>query len=345
MRRLREENEFNNLTLEMITKLYDEGLGGYIYIKHVGPYENEESTLDAIEGAEYGFDGWAYGYENYKDEGYDSEEEALEAYLKDNKVFVFGTDIGQTGCNWMDETSMSNYLSDVCVDLDAVERADPEDKKIFRKLGIIGPKKQSARKSLKEAYGEFNNVTIKMIDELYEEGLGDYIHIKNIGPFGEDVATLKSIEGGAYPDQGEARGYEGYEEEGYETEDEALEAFLENSTVYVFSKDFGQSGCNWVDSNQMIEYLEDVYIDLYDVKRASPEDKKIFRRLGIRDSEEQSKTLVYTVKIKIDTYEDWEDDYDSFDDYVDDVAKDAQKAFDEITYYHEEGVTVDIEQE
>lgn len=346
MRRLKESNEFNNLTLEMITKLYDEGLGNYVYIKHVGPYENEESILDAIEGAEYGFDGYAYGYEYYKDEGYDSEDEALEAYLKDNKVFVFGTDIGQTGCNWMDETSMSNYLSDVYVDLDVVESAKPEDKKIFRKLGIIGPKKKSVRKSLKESEDEFNNVTVEMIEKLYAEDLEEYVHIRDIGPFGGGEATLEAIEGGTYPDYGNAHGYEGYEEEGYETEDEALEDFLRKNTVYIFSEDFGQSSCNWVDGNQLREYLADVYIDLYEVKRASPEAKKVFRSLGIGVSEKQSKILEYTVQIKIETYEDWEDDYDSFEDYVDSVASDAQNALDKIAYYHEdEGVTVHIEQQ
>ena len=96
----------------------------------------------------------------------------------------------------------------------------------------------------------------------------------------------------------------------------------------------------------MIEYLGDVYIDLYDVKRASPEVRKVFRSLGISDSEKQSKTLEYTVRIKINTYEDWEDDYDSFEDYVDSVTKDAEDALDKIAYYHEdEGVTVDIEQQ
>jgi hypothetical protein len=187
-----------------------------------------------------------------------------------------------------------------------------------------------------------------MIDKLYDEDLEDYVHIKDIGAFGGGEATLVSIEGGEYPDAGESHGYEGYGDEGYDDEDEALEDYLKNHKVYVFSKDIGQSGCNWIDEDSMLNYLDDVYIDLDDVRRAEPEAKKIFKGLGIgaSSSEKQSKTLVYTVKIKIDEYEGWEDDYDSFEDYVDEVVSDAQDALDKIAYYHEdEGVTVDITQQ
>lgn len=193
---------------------------------------------------------------------------------------------------------------------------------------------------------EYNEVTLGMIKKLFKEDLEEYVHIKDIGPFGGGEATLEAIEGGEYGDHGYAHGYEGYEEEGYEDEDEALEEYLQNNTVYVFSKDIGQSGCNWIDEESMINYLDDVYIDLDDVRSADSDTKKVFRGLGILESKKESKTLVYTVKIKIDTYEGWEDDYDSFDDYVDEVVSDAEDALDKIAYYHEdEGVTVDIERQ
>ncbi len=192
---------------------------------------------------------------------------------------------------------------------------------------------------------EFNNVTTEMIEKLYDEDLEDYVHIKGIGAFGNGEATLEAIEGGGYGDNGYAHGYEGYEEEGYEDEDEALEDYLQNHTVYVFSKDIGQSGCNWIDEDSMLNYLDDVYIDLDDVRRARSDIKKVFKELGIgTSSEKQSKTLEYTVKIKIDTYEDWEDDYDSFDELVDDVISEAEDAFDNLRDLGE-GVTVDIEQQ
>ena len=193
---------------------------------------------------------------------------------------------------------------------------------------------------------EFNDVTLEMIEKLFDEGLEDYIHIKDIGPFGRGEATLVSIEGGDYEDHGDAHGYEGYEEEGYEDEDEALEDYLQNHKVYVFSKDIGQSGCNWIEEDSMSNYLDDVYVDLDEVRNAKSEDRKVFKSLGIGGSEKKSKTLVYTVKIKIDTYDDWEDDYDSFDDYVDEVVSDAEDALNKVAYYHEdEGVTVDIERQ
>lgn len=197
------------------------------------------------------------------------------------------------------------------------------------------------RKHLRES-NEFKNVTIEMIKKLFSKGLGEYVHIKDIGPFGRGEAVLKSIEGGEYPDAGESHGYEGYEEEGYDDEDEALEDYLKNNTVYVFSKDIGQSGCNWIDEDSMYNYLDDVYIDLDDVRSADSDTKKTFKGLGIgASSEKKSKTLVYTVKIKIDEYEDWEDDYDSFDEYVDDVASDAQDAFNQIVDLRD-GVTMEV---
>ena len=195
---------------------------------------------------------------------------------------------------------------------------------------------------------EFNEVTLEMIEKLYDEDLGDFVHIKGIGPFGGGEAILTSIEGGEYPDAGDSHGYEGYEEEGYEDEDEALEDYLKNHKVYVFSKDIGQSGCNWIDEDSMINYLDDVYIDLDEVRRASSDVKKTFKGLGIgaSSSEKKSKTLVYTVKIKIDEYEDWEDDYDSFDDYVDEVVSDAEDALNEIEgSIPYDSVTVDITQQ
>lgn len=199
---------------------------------------------------------------------------------------------------------------------------------------------------LKES-NEFNEVTLEMIEKLYDEDLGDFVHIKDIGPFGRGEATLISIEGGDYPDSGDSHGYEGYEEEGYDDEDEALEDYLKKNKVYVFSKDIGQSGCNWIDEDSMINYLDDVYIDLDEVRRASSDVRKTFKGLGIgASSEKKSKTLVYTVKIKIDEYEDCEDDYGSFDDYVNEVVSDAEDALNKVAYYHEdEGVTVDIERQ
>lgn len=199
---------------------------------------------------------------------------------------------------------------------------------------------------LKES-NEFNEVTLEMIEKLYDEDLGDFVHIKGIGPFGRGEATLISIEGGEYPDAGDSHGYEGYGEEGYDDEDEALEDYLKKNKVYVFSKDIGQSGCNWIDEDSMINYLDDVYIDLDEVRRASSDVKKTFKGLGIgASSEKKSKTLVYTVKIKIDEYEDCEDDYGSFDDYVDEVISDAEDVLNKVAYYHEdEGVTVDIERQ
>lgn len=196
------------------------------------------------------------------------------------------------------------------------------------------------RKHLRES-NEFKNVTIEMIKKLFSKGLGEYIHIKDIGPFGGGEATLESIEGEEYGDNGYAHGYEGYEEEGYDSEDEALEAYLENNTVYVFSKDIGQSGCNWLDEDSMYNYLDDVYIDIEELKYVDSEDKKVFKELGILGSEKQSRTLVYTVKLQIDTYEDWEDDYDSFDEYVDDVASDAEDAFNDIVDLRD-GVTMKV---
>lgn len=192
---------------------------------------------------------------------------------------------------------------------------------------------------------EFNNVTLEMIEKLYDEDLEEYVHIRGIGAFGHGEATLEAVEGGEYGDAGYAHGYEGYEEEGYEDEDEALEDYLREHKVYVFSKDIGQSGCNWIDEDSMLNYLDDVYIDLEDVRRADSDTRKVFRGLGIgASSEKQSKTLVYTVKIKIDEYEDWEDDYDSFDDYVDEVVSDAEDALDDLRDLGE-GVTVDITQQ
>lgn len=191
---------------------------------------------------------------------------------------------------------------------------------------------------------EFNEVTLEMIEKLYDEDLGDFVHIKDIGAFGKGEAILISIEGGDYPDAGDSHGYEGYEEEGYEDEDEALEDYLKNHKVYVFSEDIGQSGCNWIDEDSMINYLDDVYIDLDEVRRANSDVKKTFKSLGIgASSEKKSKVLEYTVKIKIDEYEDWEDDYDSFDEYVEDVISEAETAFDDLRDLGE-GVTVDIEQ-
>ena len=201
-------------------------------------------------------------------------------------------------------------------------------------------------KRLRES-NEFNEVTLEMIEKLFDEDLEDFVHIKDIGPFGKGEATLISIEGGDYPDSGDSHGYEGYEEEGYEDEDEALEDYLKKNKVYVFSKDIGQSGCNWIDEDSMINYLDDVYIDLDEVRRASSDVKKVFKGLGIgASSEKKSKTLVYTVKIKIDEYEDWEDDYDSFDDYVDEVVSDAEDALNEIEgSIPYDSVTVDIERQ
>ena len=196
---------------------------------------------------------------------------------------------------------------------------------------------------------EFNGVTLEMIEKLYDEDLEDYVHIKDIGPFGRGEATLISIEGGDYPDSGDSHGYEGYEDEGYDDEDEALEDYLKNNKVYVFSKDIGQSGCNWIDEDSMINYLDDVYIDLDEIKRAKPEAKKILKGLGIgasSSSEKQSKVLEYKVKIKIDEYEDWEDDYDSFDEYVEDVISDTEDALNEIEgSIPYDSVTVDIERQ
>lgn len=196
------------------------------------------------------------------------------------------------------------------------------------------------RRHLRES-NEFENVTIEMIKKLFSKGLGEYVHIKDIGPFGRGEATLEAIEGEEYGDNGYAHGYEGYEEDGYDSEDEALEAYLENNTVYVFSKDIGQSGCNWLDEDSMYNYLDDVYIDIEELKYADSEAKKVFKELGILGSKKQSRTLIYTVKLHIDTYEDWEDDYDSFDDYVDDVASDAQDAFNEIVDLRD-GVTMEV---
>ena len=200
------------------------------------------------------------------------------------------------------------------------------------------------RKYLKESSSEFNNVTIEMIEKLYDEGLGDYVHIKDIGPFGDGIATLEEIAGDDYGDSGYAHGYEGYEEEGFDSEDDALEDFLQNNKIYVFSKDIGQSGCNWVAENQLSNYLDDVYIDLDDVRSANSDARKVFKGLGIGLSKKESKTLTYTVKIKIDTYEDWEDDYNSFDEYVDDIVSDTETIFDDLRDLGE-GVSVDIEQQ
>lgn len=91
----------------------------------------------------------------------------------------------------------------------------------------------------------------------------------------------------------------------------------------------------------MYNYLDDVYIDIEDLKYVNPEAKKVFKELGILGTKKQSRTLIYTVKLKIDTYEDWEDDYDSFDEYVDDVASDAQDAFNEIVELRD-GVTMEV---
>lgn len=192
---------------------------------------------------------------------------------------------------------------------------------------------------------EFRNLTVEMIEELYAEDLEDYIHIENgplSGPFSEGTTTLISIEGGDYNVIGLARGYEGYKEDGYEDEDEALDDFLKNNKVYVFTDDIGQSGCNWLDENMLIERLDDIYIDLDEVGSADSDTKKVFRSLGIVSSEKRSKTIVYTVELQIDTYDDWEDDYDSFDDYVDDVVSDVEKSLNEIAYDNE-GVTINIE--
>lgn len=181
-----------------------------------------------------------------------------------------------------------------------------------------------------------------MIEKLFDEDLEDYVHIRDIGPFGRGEATLVAIEGGDY---GDSHGYEGYEEEGFEDEDEALEAYLKNNKVYVFSKDIGQSGCNWIDEDSMINYLDDVYIDLDDVRSADSNTKKIFKGLGIgASSEKKSKVLEYTVKIEIATYDDWEDDYDSFGELVEDTVSDVETIFEDLKNLGE-GVTVDIEQQ
>ena len=186
---------------------------------------------------------------------------------------------------------------------------------------------------------EFNDVTLEMIDKLFDAGLEDYVHIREIGPFGRGEATLSSIEGGDYEDHGDAEGYEGYEDEGYEDEDEALEDYLKDHKVYVFSKDIGQSGCNWIDEDSMVNYLDDVYIDLDEVKSAGPNTRKVFGGLGIGGSKKQSKTLTYTFEVKIDAYEDWEDDYDSFDDLVEEINSDMNELLDDFEANHE-GVTV-----
>lgn len=132
------------------------------------------------------------------------------------------------------------------------------------------------RRYLRES-NEFKNVTIEMIKKLFSKGLGEYVHIKDIGPFGRGEAVLESIEGEEYGDNGYAHGYEGYEGDGYDSEDEALEAYLENNTVYVFSKDIGQSGCNWIDEDSMYNYLDDVYIDIEELKYADSGLKKYLK--------------------------------------------------------------------
>ena len=183
---------------------------------------------------------------------------------------------------------------------------------------------------------DFNNLTIEMIKKLYEMDLEEYIEIHNIGPFGEGNATLERIEGGEWNTNGWAHGYEGYEEEGYEDEDEALEAFLKDNTVFVFSKDIGQSGCNWLDENQLIEYLDDMYFDAKTALRNYSGNKDVakayFKEAGIVEESKPLKTTIeYTVTVEIESYEDWEEDYDGdWDQLVKEGKEDFENELDGI---------------
>ena len=261
------------LTVDDLIFLDSMNLNWYVHIEGIGPFGNGEARFKAIEGDGFGRHGYAHCAESDWDE--------LDEFLENNAVFVWSKDIGQTDQNWIDMSSMYSYVNDVYLDLDLLlpyledgKDYDDEDKnKIIQYLKDhdILPKDDSS--SSEEAIGgKIRKLTVEDVIFFDSNNLDEYIYIEGIGPFGNGEAQLEAIEGDKYGIHGYSHGYDEWESEGYESDWDALEKFLEDNVVFVWSKDIGQTDQNWLDLDSMYSYMEDVYLDLDSLLSSEDDD-------------------------------------------------------------------------